>query len=59
MTKQIGRRDTLKILMIGDIVGDIGIKKVKEVLPEIKKNHNIDFIIANGENSSDRNGYKY
>ena len=46
----------LKILLIGDIVGNIGVKKVKEVLPEIKKTHKIDFVIANGENSAERNG---
>ena len=49
----------LKILIIGDIIGESGVKKVKQVLSEIKKNENIDFVIANAENSAERNGYKY
>jgi len=42
--------------MIGDIVGELGIKKVKEVISEIKKTQIIDFVIANGENSADGMG---
>ncbi len=46
----------MKILLIGDIVGYSGVKKIKEVIPEYKKKNNIDFIIANGENSADGMG---
>ncbi len=46
----------MKILLIGDIVGNSGVKKVKEVIPQYKKQKNIDFIIANGENSADGMG---
>ncbi len=46
----------MKILIIGDIVGNIGVKKVKDFLPEYKKQNNIDFVIANGENSADGMG---
>lgn len=46
----------MKILIIGDIVGNSGVKKVKEVIPNFKKQNNIDFIIANGENSADGMG---
>jgi len=46
----------MKILLIGDIVGNSGVKKVKDVIPEYKKENNIDFIIANGENSADGMG---
>lgn len=46
----------MKILIIGDIVGNSGVKKVKEIIPEYKKQNNIDFIIANGENSADGMG---
>ncbi|MBQ6992770.1 MAG: TIGR00282 family metallophosphoesterase [Clostridia bacterium] len=46
----------MKVLLIGDIVGNIGVKKVKEVLPKIKKEKNIDFIIANAENSAEGMG---
>ena len=49
----------MKILIIGDIIGEVGVKKVGEVLPVLKQDHNIDFVIANGENSAERNGDKY
>ena len=46
----------MKILLIGDIVGNSGVNKVKEVIPQYKKQNNIDFIIANGENSAEGMG---
>jgi len=46
------RRKKMKILAVGDIVGESGVKKLKEVLPIIKKEENIDFVITNGENSA-------
>ena len=39
--------------MIGDIVGEAAIRKVKETIPEYIRNNNIDFVIANGENASE------
>lgn len=46
----------MKILVIGDIVGESGLKKLKQELPSIKQNNNIDFIIVNGENAAERYG---
>ena len=46
----------MKILAIGDIVGECGVKKVKEILPDMKKRENIDFVIANGENAAEGMG---
>lgn len=46
----------MKILLIGDIVGKPGRRIVKELLPIIKQKHNIDFIIANGENIAGGSG---
>ena len=40
----------MKILAVGDIVGEAGVRKLKEELPKIKKEYNIDFVITNGEN---------
>lgn len=40
----------LKILAIGDIVGENGVKKLKETLPKIMKDEKINFCIVNGEN---------
>lgn len=42
----------MKILAIGDIVGESGLKKASEVIPTLKKQENIDFIIMNGENAA-------
>jgi len=46
----------MKILFIGDIVGAPGRKAVKELLPQLKKEHGFDFVIANAENASGGSG---
>jgi len=40
----------MKILFFGDIIGKIGRRAIKQILPELKKEYNADLIIANGEN---------
>ncbi len=47
---------TVKILFIGDIVGQPGYRMTKLVLPGIIEKENVDFVIANGENISDGMG---
>lgn len=42
----------MKILAVGDIVGENGLKKLKELLPTIIENESIDFVIVNAENCS-------
>ncbi len=42
----------MKILFLGDIVGDSGCLSIKKNLPKIIENENIDFVIANGENAA-------
>ena len=42
----------MKVLAVGDIVGEAGVRKLKEELPKIKREENIDFVITNGENSA-------
>ena len=44
----------MKILFLGDIVGNSGCLAVKKNLPEQIKNKNIDFVIVNGENAADQ-----
>lgn len=46
----------MKIFIIGDIIGNIGVNKVKQVLPQFIKKEEIDFVIANGENSAEGMG---
>ncbi len=42
----------MKILFLGDIVGNSGLEAIKKYLPEIKQNRSIDFVVVNGENAS-------
>ena len=46
----------MKFLIIGDIVGKVGVDFVIKNLSKIKNEHNIDFTIANAENSADGMG---
>lgn len=46
----------MNILAVGDIVGYIGVEKLKKELPKIKEDYNIDFAIVNGENAADGMG---
>ena len=39
--------------MIGDVVGDPGIKALEENLPALIKDNAVDFTVVNGENSAD------
>jgi len=42
----------LRILAIGDIIGKPGRKAVKEILPGLYYEHNIDLVVGNGENAA-------
>lgn len=46
----------MKILFIGDIVGKPGRRTVAEALPALRKEHDIDLVIANGENMAHGRG---
>lgn len=46
----------IRILAIGDVVGLLGCRTVRENLENIKCENKIDFVIANGENSALKNG---
>ncbi len=46
----------MKILFIGDIVGRIGRRLIKEKLPYFIEKYDIDFVIANGENATHGKG---
>ena len=48
--------DSMNILAIGDVVGSVGCRFLRDKLPALKKSENIDLVIANGENSADGNG---
>lgn len=42
----------MRILAVGDVIGSPGKTYLKENLAKIKENYRVDFVIANGENSS-------
>jgi len=42
----------LRILAIGDIIGKPGRKAVKEILPGLYSEYNIDLVVGNGENAA-------
>ena len=46
----------MKILFIGDIVGNPGRQAVKDLLPGLTKEHNLDFVVANAENAAGGSG---
>jgi len=46
----------MRILFIGDIVGEPGRQAIKELVPKIVKREKIDFVIANGENTAGGSG---
>lgn len=46
----------MRILAIGDLVGDVGLKITKDIVRNLKEKEKIDFIIANAENSADGMG---
>ncbi|MGA3163994.1 MAG: TIGR00282 family metallophosphoesterase [Verrucomicrobiota bacterium] len=46
----------MKLLFIGDIVGQPGRRAVAELLPKLREQHSLDFVIANGENSAGGSG---
>jgi len=47
---------SIRILFLGDVVGEPGRKAVIEQLPLLKQRHTLDFIIVNGENSAGGKG---
>lgn len=46
----------MRILMVGDVVGRPGRRGVQKHVPELRKQHNIDVVIANGENAAGGRG---
>ncbi len=42
----------MRILMVGDVIGKPGRRAVKSLLPSLRREHGIDLVIANGENTA-------
>ena len=50
------KKQLVNVLFIGDVVGEPGCLAVKAVLPQLKLEYDIDFVVANAENSANGNG---
>jgi len=46
----------MKILAVGDLIGNSGIQELKKQIKQIKENEQIDFTIVNGENAAEGMG---
>ena len=46
----------MRIIAVGDLVGNEGLKKLERELPGLKEREHIDFTIVNGENVADGMG---
>lgn len=46
----------MRILYIGDIMGDVGLELVRQVLPGLRKDRKIDLVVAQAENVTDGKG---
>lgn len=46
----------MRVLCLGDVVGENGCNALRNRLAILKKNNNIDLVVANGENSAKGNG---
>ena len=46
----------MKLLFIGDIVGQPGRRAVKELIPRLRQQHCLSVVVANGENSAGGSG---
>ena len=42
----------LKVLAVGDVVGEPGLERIRKSLRKLKRDTGADFVIVNGENAS-------
>lgn len=48
----------MKILYIGDVMGGVGLEVVEQLLSGLRREHNLDMVIAQAENVSDGKGIR-
>ena len=46
----------MNILYVGDVMGEVGLRVVEQVLPKLRTEHQIDFVVAQAENVTDGKG---
>ena len=46
----------MKVLFVADICGEVGLEMAERQIGRLRKEHKIDFVVANGENAAPKNG---
>ena len=46
----------MKILYVGDVMGEVGLEVVEQILPNLRSEKQIDLVIAQAENTSQGRG---
>ena len=46
----------MNILYLGDVMGEVGLETVEKILPDLRREHSVDFVIAQAENVSEGKG---
>ena len=46
----------MRILMVGDVVGEPGRRLLEQFLPEVRRERSVDFVVVNGENAAHGHG---
>lgn len=56
MNRNITKKETVRVLAFGDIIGRPGREALKYIIPDIKKQYSADIAIINGENLAHNEG---
>lgn len=46
----------MKILYLGDVMGEPGLQLIERLLPGLRREHNVDFVVAQAENTTEGRG---
>jgi 2',3'-cyclic-nucleotide 2'-phosphodiesterase len=49
---ELGRIAPVRLLFVGDVVGGLGRRTLASLLPALRQEHALDFVVVNGENSA-------
>ena len=50
--------NSMKILFLGDVIGEAGCRVLQKALPDLKRKYKADVCIVNGENSANGKGLR-
>jgi 2',3'-cyclic-nucleotide 2'-phosphodiesterase len=49
---ELGRIIPVRLLFVGDVVGGLGRRTLASLLPALREEHGLDFVVVNGENAA-------